>query len=101
YLHLGEVVKAREACNRALAIEPADLQARWTLGCALLEEGRTDEAVRLFREILADAPDHTQAFTELVRIRRDARDTPWLRRALRSEVSRYDRLPVTAEREHP
>jgi tetratricopeptide (TPR) repeat protein len=99
YLHLGEVEKAREACNRALAIEPADLQARWTLGCALLEEGQTDEAVKLFREILEDAPDHAPAFTEIVTLRARGRDARWLRQALRSEVSVYDRLPVTAERD--
>ena len=46
YLQLGELDHAREACNRALAIDPGIRQARWTLGRALLEEGREDEAVR-------------------------------------------------------
>lgn len=101
YLHLGEVVKAREACNRALAIEPTDLQARWTLGCALLEEGHTSDAVRAFKEILGDAPDHLPAFRELVRIRSEAHDTGWLRSALRAEVGSYDQLPPQATREHP
>lgn len=99
FLHLGEVDKAREACNRALAIEPGDLQARWTLACALLEENQTDDAVRLFKEILGDAPDHMQAFHELVRLRTAAGDARWLTQALRAEVSIYDRLPVTARRD--
>lgn len=99
YLHLGEVEKAREACNRALAIEPGDLQARWTLGCALLEEGATDEAIKLFREILQDAPDFLPAFTELVRLRTAANDVRWLRQALRAEVSVFDRMPLTTQRE--
>jgi tetratricopeptide (TPR) repeat protein len=97
YLHLGEVTKAREACNRALALDPGHLDARWTLGCALLEEDRLEEAVRLFREILRDAPQHTPAFAELVRIRRDARDAGWLGQALRTEVDLFDRLPLEAE----
>lgn len=94
YLQLGEVVKAREACNRALAIDPADLQARWTLGCALVEEGRDDEALRAFKQILEDAPDHLPAFQELVRLRGRRDDREWLRAALRAEVQQFDRLPV-------
>jgi tetratricopeptide (TPR) repeat protein len=96
HLHLGEVEKAREACNRALAIEPDDLQAKWTLGCALLEEGKTDDAVRLFRDILHEAPDHLPAYRELVQLRVQDRDQRWLIAALRSEVAQYDRLPLRA-----
>jgi tetratricopeptide (TPR) repeat protein len=98
YLQLGEVVKAREACNRALAIDPTDLQARWTLGCAMVEEGREDEALKAFKLILEDSPDHQPAFQELVRLRARRHDVEWLRAALRAEVQRFDRLPVTAER---
>ncbi len=98
YLHLGEISKAREACHRAIAIEPGDLQARWTLGCAWLEEGQADEAIRLFKEILRDAPDHLPAFTEMVRLRRNG---TWLRNALMTEVGHHDRLPTRMEREHP
>jgi tetratricopeptide (TPR) repeat protein len=101
YLHLGEVVKAREACNKALAVEPGLIQARWTLGCAILEEGRIEEAVRVFRELLSEAPDHVPAFMELVRIRRDHRDVTWLRKALRAEVTLHDRMPVHGERLDP
>jgi tetratricopeptide (TPR) repeat protein len=101
YLHLGEVEKAREACNRALAIDSGDLQARWTLGCALLEEGQAEEAVKIFREILHDAPDHVPAFTELVRLRTVASDARWLASALRAEVSIHDRLPLADQREIP
>lgn len=94
YLQLGEVIKAREACNRALAIDPTDLQARWTLGCALVEEGRDDEATRTFKAILEEAPHHAPAFNELVRMRSTHRDSRWLRQALRAEVTSYDRLPL-------
>lgn len=101
YLHLGEIAKAREACNRALAVEPGNLQARWTLGCALLEEQRVEDAVKAFKEILEDAPDHVPAFSELVRIRKDTGDQKWLRKALRSEVAVHDRLPAASSREDP
>lgn len=97
YLNLGEVRKARESCNKALALDPGHIDARWTLACALLEEDRQDEAVRLFKDILRDAPHYAPAFAELVRIRRDARDASWLEHALRAEVGVFDRLPLQAE----
>jgi tetratricopeptide (TPR) repeat protein len=101
YLQLGEPSKAREACNQALALDPTDLYARWTLGCAMLEENEHEEAIKVLREILEDAPDHVHAFAELVRVRIASRDVRWLRQALRSEVAVYDRLPVSAWREDP
>ncbi|MBT3221486.1 MAG: tetratricopeptide repeat protein [Proteobacteria bacterium] len=101
YLLLGEVAKAREACNRALAVEPEHLLARWTLGCAMLEEGRTEDAIDVFKGILDDAPDHLQAFSELVLIRQRERDRRWLVNALRAEVAIHDRLPVHGHREDP
>lgn len=97
YLQLGEVVKARESCNRAIAIDPADLSARWTLGSALVEEGREEEAMKLFKAILEDAPDHLPAFTELVRLRARRGDATWLHGALRAEVKGFDRLPLDDE----
>ncbi len=93
YLHLGEPIRAREACNRALALEPGNLEARWILGSSLVEEGALDEAVRAFRDLLEAAPDHHRAFAELVRLRTLNDDIQWLRRALRTETAVYDRLP--------
>ena len=97
YLQLGEITKARETCNRALAVDPSDIQARWTLGCALVEESREDEAVRLFKSILEDNPDNGPAFDELVRIRSAHRDLNWLAQALIVEVQRHDRLPEAGD----
>lgn len=94
HLQLGQVEKAREACNHALALAPGDVQVRWTLGCALLEEGREEDAVRQFKAILADQPEHGPAFDELVRIRTSHGDLGWLEQALHAEVSRFERLPV-------
>ncbi len=101
HLQLGQVDKAREACNRALALDPTDVQARWTLGCALVEEGHEDEAIRTFKGILHDHPDHAPAFDELVRIRSAHGDVNWLHQALQTEVARYERLPHTAEGSGP
>lgn len=90
YLQLGELVKAREACHRALAGDPSDVEARWTLASTWLQDGQADEAVRLFKEILRDSPGHMPAFTAMVTIRHN---DLWLRQALRTEVGSYDRLP--------
>lgn len=98
YLHLHEPTRAREACNRALAIDPAFLEARWVLGSALVAEGRGEDAIRVFRDLLEVAPDHEQAFAELVRMRTVEQDVRWLQQALRSETAVYDRLPLTSER---
>ena len=57
-----------------------------------MEEGRIDDAQRIFRELLADVPEHLPAFKELVRMRRNERDTAQLLKALRSEISVHDRL---------
>jgi tetratricopeptide (TPR) repeat protein len=99
YLHLGESARARECCHQALALDPANLDARWTLGCAYVEEGRTDEGIRIFREILRDSPQYMPAFIEILKLRRTARDAGWVTGALRAEVGVYDRLPALAEGE--
>lgn len=101
YLHLDENARARECCHQALALDPSHLDARWALGCAFLEEGRVDEGIRLFREVLRDAPEYTPAFVELVKLRREAGDASWLGQALRAEVSLYDRLPALAKTTGP
>ncbi len=98
YLHLGEPSKARESCNHALAIDPRHLEARWVLGSALVAEERPDDAVRVFRELLEVAPDHQEAFAELVRMRTVSGEVRWLRQALRSETAVYDRLPIAGAR---
>jgi len=94
YLQLGEIAHARDACNRALSVDPTHREARWVLGKAFVAEGRDDEAVRLFKQILEEAPDHTPAFAEVVGSRARRGDRAWLHGALRSEVAAFDRLPV-------
>ncbi|MGC6493134.1 MAG: tetratricopeptide repeat protein [Myxococcota bacterium] len=94
HLHLREPERARDACTRAIAIDSNHLGARWVLGSALVAEGRDDEAKRVLRELLEQAPGHAPAFAELVRMRTLNDDARWLRQALRSEVAVFDRLPA-------
>ncbi len=94
YLELDEVARAREAAQRGLALDPGDTAARFALASALVMEGREDDAVRELKALLSEAPDHSGAFAELVRLRNRSRDVRWLRSALRAEVTPYDRLPA-------
>ncbi len=55
-------------CRAGLAQHPAYLSARITLGRALLEMGRYDEAVSEFEYVLKAAPDNLTAIRELADI---------------------------------
>jgi len=56
----GDVVtpEARAAFERALAIDQAAVRPRFYLAVALDQEGRTDEAIAAWRELLRDAPEN-------------------------------------------
>ncbi len=95
YMHLGELEKAREHCNRALLLDPNLLSARHALGCVLVEEGQVGDAIRVFRDTLQDHPDDMVSYVELARTRRRAGDVGWLQRALHVEVGGFDQLPLT------
>jgi tetratricopeptide (TPR) repeat protein len=101
YLQLGELARAREACNKALLLDPDNLEARYTLGCTVLEEGDPQEALRFFRVNLRAAPDHLPSYVELVRTRRRGGDMRWLAQALHTEVGDHDRLPAASEAGDP
>lgn len=95
YLHLRELPRAREHCNRALLLDPDHLGARHALACTLIEEGQVTEAMKVLRNTLADFPGDSASYLELARLRRRLQDYPWLQRALQTEVEGYDRLPIT------
>ncbi len=101
YLQLGELDRARESCNKALLLDPDNLEARYTLGCTVLEEGDPQEAMRVFRVNLRERPDHLPSYLELVRTRRRGGDIRWLGQALHSEVGDYDRLRPEGEGPDP
>lgn len=93
YLQLGELARAREACNQALLLDPDNIEARYTLGCTVLEEGDPQEAIRLFRVNLRTNPAHLHSYLEMARTRRMGQDARWLSQALHAEVRDFDRLP--------
>jgi tetratricopeptide (TPR) repeat protein len=94
YLQLGEYPKARSCCERALVLRADEVQARYTMGCAHLEEGNAAEANRVFKVLLKDHPEYMPAYLEMARIRRSSRDVGWLVQALTAEAGGYDRLPA-------
>jgi Flp pilus assembly protein TadD len=93
WFQMGDFSRAREACNKALLVDPEHLTARYALGCTLLEEGDPGEATKVFRDTLRDHPEHMPTYVELVRTRRHTQDSTWLIRALETEVGTFDRLP--------
>lgn len=99
WFQLGDYARARQACHQALLIAPDNLAARHALGCALLEEGAPNEALRIFRETLREFPDHMESYLELVRTRRVGGDVNWLVQALNVEVRQHDRMPPGGNRD--
>ncbi len=57
--------KARAAYGRALALQPAQLEARIFLANLLIDTGKVEEAVPLLREALKTNPNHAEAHWEL------------------------------------
>jgi tetratricopeptide (TPR) repeat protein len=94
YLHLGELERAREYCNRALTVDHDHSAARHALACTMIEEGHPNEAMKLLKETLEEHPGDMGSYLELVRLRRRLGDIPWLHRALQAEVQGFDRLPL-------
>jgi tetratricopeptide (TPR) repeat protein len=93
WFQMGDFSKARASCNKALLVDPEHLEARYALGCTLLEEGDPAEATKVFRETLRDHPEHMPTYVEMVRTRRHTQDSSWLIKALEAEVGTFDRLP--------
>jgi tetratricopeptide (TPR) repeat protein len=73
----GQFEDAVSVCQAGLAQHPAYLSARITLGRALLEMGRYDEAASEFEYVHKAAPDNLSAIREMADIeqRRRARTT--------------------------
>lgn len=84
FAQLGEELRRAGRCDEAVAVcrsglsrYPAYLSARVTLGRALLELNRLDEAQRAIEEVLASAPEHLTAGRTLADIgRRRGHDGP-------------------------
>ena len=61
YRRAGQFEESVEACRAGLAIHPAYLSARVTMGRALIELDRLDEAEQELSQVLKSAPDNLAA----------------------------------------
>jgi len=61
YRRAGQFDESVEACRAGLAVHPAYLSARVTLGRALIELDRFDEAEQELSQVLKSAPDNLAA----------------------------------------
>jgi tetratricopeptide (TPR) repeat protein len=85
--------------RRALALDPASLEAEWLLGSVLVFQGHLGEAVRLFERVVEQAPEAANAYHSLALARRITEaDRPLVARmaaALRTAVlSDTDRMKL-------
>jgi tetratricopeptide (TPR) repeat protein len=68
YRRAGDFARAIECCRAGLAIHPTYASARVTLGRALVQLGRLDEARKELEGVLAGAPDNVAAVRALEEI---------------------------------
>ncbi|HEX3367337.1 MAG TPA: tetratricopeptide repeat protein [Phenylobacterium sp.] len=83
---LGDLTAAGAGLERALALSPGFAEALYNLAAVRKDEGRTDEAVRLLREVVALRPDLASARFALVM----AHLPPLYRDAAEVELRRAD-----------
>lgn len=93
----GQFEDAVRVCRAGLAQHPAYLSARITLGRALLEMGRYDEAASEFEYVLKAAPDNLTAVRELADIeqRRRAKPQPGATPTVAQEPLAHHQPPAT------
>jgi tetratricopeptide (TPR) repeat protein len=65
----GRIQDAIDTCRAGLAIHPAYVSARATLGRALLDQGALDEALTELTTVLAVAPENLAALKGVAEIR--------------------------------
>lgn len=94
WFHLGDISRAKKACQQTMIRDSSNLMARQILGLCLEEEENYVESARVFRETLKEYPEDMDSYREIVRIRRMIGDIGWLVQALEAEVSYYDRQPL-------
>src|SRR5437870_4558535 len=68
YRRAGQFAEAVDTCRAGLELHPAYLSARVTLGRALIEIGRPDEAQRELETVLKSAPENLAAIRGLAEI---------------------------------
>ena len=68
YRRAGQLAEAIDVCRAGLALHPGYLSARVTLGRALIELGRDDDARRELELVVKGAPENLAAIRGLARI---------------------------------
>lgn len=86
-LELNRPAEAEQTFRVALSQDPADAEALWGLGSALLRQKRWDEAITALRECVAAAPAAAHPMSVLSRALAEVGDQPeealgWARRAV-------------------
>jgi tetratricopeptide (TPR) repeat protein len=97
YRRAGDCAEAIRVCEAGLAQHPAYLSARVTLGRALFELGRLEEARAEFLRVLDAAPDNLVAVGKLAEIQQQTHPLPQLTTAnAASQVSVSDQSDRSA-----
>lgn len=69
----GDITGAIAAYERARELEPDSVEAALDLGSVYEADGRQEEAMAIYQELMDTlAPQHTEAYTRMIRIYRDA-----------------------------
>lgn len=68
-LKMGSVEKARDNCNKALAIDAANIKCLFRRGKCHSQLGALDEAKADFEQVLAQQPDNRDALREMQTLR--------------------------------
>lgn len=76
YRRAGDVQECVRVCRAGLAQHPGYLSARLTLGRALMELGRLDEAQTEFAQVLQGAPDNLVGLKSMADLRQRRGATP-------------------------
>ena len=80
---------------RALTVEaPADLNSRWLLGVALLDQGKLSDSTAMFESVLHSAPDFANARIDLARSFRGAGRVAEAREQLRAVLGQHPHHPL-------
>lgn len=76
YLETGQMPQAKDALDKALAIEPEDLQATNLMGLYLLRSNKVDEAVALMRKSLEFEPKNSIAYYYMAVVEQQKNNLP-------------------------
>jgi len=65
YAQQGQINKAMEENEKALALDPHDVSVRNTLAMIYFKQGRYNEALKIFLEIVKEKPDFGMAYANM------------------------------------